>query len=317
MQHIKQALIVRANYQQYIAQCENEMYTMQVSGRFHYNVCSKEDYPVVGDLVWFVPTNLKEGIIERVETRKSVIKRLARTSEHNAQVLASNVDIAFLCLSCNQDFHIKKVENLLNLTYGENIEQVVLLTKSDLTNDIEEYHRQVRQITDGLILPVSIHDDKSMSQLQALIEKKTCVLIGSSGVGKSTIINTLMGYKVVDTQEIRQTDDQGRHTTTHRELIELPTGGKIIDTPGMRELDAYIIEDIDRHFEDIAAIASDCRFRDCTHTNEPGCMVVEAMDTGELSMERIKQYKRAKRHTAYAKKKDAEKERLRNKKQYR
>jgi ribosome biogenesis GTPase len=317
MQPLKQAQVVRADYQQYIAVQDNNTYTLTVSGRFHYNAFNKEDYPVVGDFVWFRETNSNEGIIERIETRNSVLRRLARTQVHDAQVLASNVDLAFLCISCNQDFHLRKLENLLNLTYEESIHQVILLTKKDLTDDIESYMKQVSLITDVEALPISVYDSESMNLLLSMIGTKTCVLIGSSGVGKSTIINYLLGATILETQDIRHTDDQGRHTTTHRELLYMPGGGAIIDTPGMRELDAYMVHDLDAHFEDIYRYAQNCKFRDCTHTDEPGCSVQEAIYSGELSYERLMQFERAKRQTAYAKRKEAEKERIHNKKQYR
>ena len=247
----------------------------------------------MGDYVLFRELDNNEGIIEKIEARISSLKRLATTDKHQAQILASNIDFVYLCMSMNEDFNIRKLRNFLSLTYSIDYTTTILLTKKDLTEDIEYYINEVTLISDLNILPISVFDDDDISILKNQIKNKTCVFIGSSGVGKSTIINKLIGEQHFATKDIRLSDAQGRHTTVHRELVELDNGGSVIDSPGIRVVNSYVIDDMDAHFEDIDALQQNCRFRDCTHINEPGCAVIEAIDQNELAPERLAQYWKA------------------------
>lgn len=314
---LKRAQIIRVDYNRYVGETDGRVVFLELSGRFHYQALAKTDYPAVGDWVSFRFTDADKGIVERIEERRSVLQRLARTNVHDAQILATNVDVAFLCISCNKDYHPTKLKNLITMSHAEGIEQIVLLTKTDLADDLEAYRVSTDDITDLPVMTASIFDDQSIAALQDRIGLSTCVFLGASGVGKSSLVNRILGEEYLATKDIRQSDAQGRHTTTHRELIRMPQGGAIIDTPGMRVMEQYSVDDLEDLFEDIADYAANCRFRDCSHTNEPGCQVQEAIEEGDLPVDRLDQYKKALRVNAHVKMREAEKNRILEKRQYR
>lgn len=298
------ASIHRSNYKVFT---EKGIVQCTLSGRYHYNAFSEEDYPIVGDYIVFRVTNQDEGIIERIEKRQNKMSRSAVGNIMKAQYIAANIDIVFICMSLNKDFNIRKLQNLINLTYSVDARPIILLTKSDLIEDIEPYISDIREISDMEILPISMFDIEQVETFKNVIDNKTSVLVGSSGVGKSTIINTLMDYAVLDTKEIRESDAQGRHTTTYRELLEVGTNTYIIDTPGIRVINTYQVDQINDKFEDIFELAEDCSFRDCSHSHEPGCNVVQAIEDGELNPERLHAYNKVKRYDRVAREKEVSK----------
>lgn len=215
-----------------------------------------------------------QAVIHQVLPRKSVFMRKAAGSDRKEQLVATNIDIVFLCMALNQDFNVRRLERYLSIAWDSGAKPVVVLTKSDIYEDIEE------------ILPY-------------LSAGTTAAFLGSSGVGKSTLANRLLREERLATGDIRN-DDKGRHTTTHRELLFLPDGGMVIDTPGMRELGMWDAKSgIDRTFSDIEELALQCRFRDCTHTAEPGCAVQKALKNGTLSKERMQSYQKLKTENDY------------------
>ena len=275
----------------------------EISGKFHYDVQAKSEYPAVGD---FVMADWNKGggnaVIRHVLPRKSCFIRKAAGEKNEEQVVAANIDTVFLCMSLNNDFNLRRLERYVSIAWNSGAVPVVVLTKSDLCKDPEHKLLEVSSVAAGVdVLVTNTINQNGLDPLYPyLAGGKTVAFIGSSGVGKSTLINCLLGEKHLDTNGLRN-DDKGRHTTTRRELILLPSGGMVIDTPGMRELGMWNAESgIDQTFSDIEKLAQGCRFRDCTHSGtEPGCAVQEAAERGELPIERLRSYQKLMNENRY------------------
>ncbi len=292
--------VIANHVSKYIVEYNKQKYTLEVSGRFKYIAYLKSDYPVVGDYVLFRETGDLEGIIESVVERENTLKRLGTYGDGNEQLIAANIDIVFVCMSLNEDFHIKKLHNFLRLAHNTNFEAIVLLTKKDLCEDIEVYITQVESITSDPIYTISIYDQDDIGTLHDIIDNKTAVFIGSSGVGKSSIVNGLLGEEHFKTNGIRISDAQGHHTTVHRELVHLDNGGSIIDSPGIRIVNSFYVDNLEDEFSDITTLSKECRFSDCTHTSEPGCAVQDALISGELDENLFDSYNHTLRLNAHA-----------------
>jgi len=282
--------------------CEEGDFSAEVSGKFRYHATTASDYPAVGDFV-MLDTGEYDGraIIHHVLPRKSSFVRKAAGESRQDQVVAANIDTVFLCMSLNQDFNLRRLERYLSIGWDSGAFPVVVLTKSDLCEDITHALSQVESIALGVdVVVTTALEESGISQVRPYItEGKTVAFIGSSGVGKSTLINRLLGEEKLLTNGLRN-DDKGRHTTTHRELFLLSNGGMVIDTPGMRELGMWDSGDgIDRTFSDIETLANSCRFHDCTHTSEPGCAVRAAIKNGTLSEERYHSYEKLNAENEY------------------
>ena len=252
------------------------------------------DLPAVGDWVGLDRSN---GLIEALLPRRTSISRKEALQVTREQVLAANVDVAFLVQALPLDFNTRRLERYLAMAWESGAQPVVLLTKVDLVDDIQGYLAEVDAVTLGScpLLAVSAKTGAGLQELQASFgENRTAVLLGSSGVGKSTLVNALVGEEVLETQEVRQDDHRGRHTTTRRELVVLPRGGIVLDTPGIRELQLWDA-DLEQTFGDIEEIARRCRFSDCAHESEPGCAIRDALADGSLSRERWQSYRKLER----------------------
>ena len=273
----------------------------RVSGKLSYSSNSTLDYPVVGDWVLLDRTDNKNGdaIIHKVLTRKSYFSRKIAGTRYDTQVVAANIDYIFICMALNNDFNINRLERYIAVAWDSMATPVIVLTKSDLCEDIDERLREVKEAAIGIdILVTSSLNGNGYEKVKEYIKSGTTIaFIGSSGVGKSTLINRLLNKEVLKTNSISE-NDKGRHTTTHRELFLLEDGGVIIDTPGMREL-GLISADVDKSFSNIEELEKQCKFSDCTHKNEPKCAVREAIENGELDLERLERYKKLKKEEAY------------------
>jgi len=256
--------------------------------------------PTVGD--WVVLDDALSRI-DQVLERKSLFKRLGAGEASDIQPIAANVDTLFIVSSCNEEFKESRLERYLALCAEAGAMPVIVLTKSDLAADPESYVMQARKTQAGVpVEMVDARDPSSLDAVRAWIDgSSTVALVGSSGVGKSTILNTLAGRELAGTGTIREDDKKGRHTTTHRELHILPSGGLLIDVPGMRELRiADVDSGIEAVFDDIESLAEECRFGDCQHESEPGCAVQRAVADGTLDSRRLANYRKLLRENALA-----------------
>lgn len=252
----------------------------------------------VGDWVLADPDT---GRIERVLARQSLLSRRAAGIEARPQLLAANVDTLFITTSCNADFNLARLERYLVLALDAGIDPVIVLTKTDQAEDPQAYADQARSLSDKLagVVALNAKDPDQVAQLSAWCGPgRTVAFVGSSGVGKSTLINALTGSDQA-TAAMRQDDAKGRHTTTARSLHMMARGGLVIDMPGMRELGLHDVSGgIDELFEDITALAAQCRFRDCKHVSEPGCAVQQAIADGLLDTARLDRWRKLKSEDA-------------------
>lgn len=281
-----------------------------------YNAKEIIDFPTVGDEVELIYNENGDSLITKVLPRKSVFLRLNATQGLPDQAVAANFDYVFITMSLNRDFHISKLERYLTVAWQSGGTPVIVLTKADLCEDREPYLSRLRTIAVGVdVFCVSSKTGEGVAEMEGYFtEGNTIVLLGSSGVGKSSFVNLLLGKQEMNTGGIREADAQGRHTTTYKqcmflpEEITLPTGeilsggGRIIDTPGMRKLLAGEVEEgLQTSFEDIETLIAACRFSDCRHETEPGCAVRAALEDGTLDKRRWKTYQSLQREEAHSK----------------
>ena len=268
----------------------------EFSGRIHQSPLQpssnpdEENRPTTGD--WLALDRTTHKIIF-IYPRISLFKRRSAGTTARIQLIAANVDTVLFVTSANQDFNVARLERYLALAQEASVEPIIVITKSDLVDDVASYIEPARAIRRHLtVVTVDARDSDVLKRLDPWLGRgKTIALMGSSGVGKSTIVNSLLGSAIQDTQGVRDSDARGRHTTSGRSMHRLQSGAWLMDTPGMRELQIVdATSGIDAVFDDIAAIAQQCRFSDCRHTNEPGCAIRVAIESGNLDPTRLQRF---------------------------
>lgn len=297
----RQARVISQEKGIYRIQSGTDVKSASVSGKYRYEAVMVSDYPAVGD---YVIAEWQEGddnaIITRLVPRKSCFIRKAAGKGSREQVVAANIDTVLICMSLNQNFNIRRLERYLSVTYDSGAAPVVVLTKADLCPDTESKIAEVQNAAIGVdAIAVSSLDGDFAAVMPYILPGRTIAFLGSSGVGKSTLINRLTGREDIATGETGD-NDKGRHTTTHRELITLSNGAFVIDTPGMRELGMWDSgSGIDTAFADIEELSRSCKYADCTHTAEPGCAVLRALEEGMLDAARLASYRKLKTENNY------------------
>ena len=294
--------VVNAQRELYRVLCSDGICDAHVSGRLRHEADSG-GLPVVGDWVALRRSQAaSSATIAWVLPRKSVLARKRPERAVEQQLMAANLDYVFVVSALNLDFSPRRIERALAMIWEGGAQPVVVLTKLDVCGDPEPYLDAARAVSIGVdVHAVSVHTDRGLGPLRAYAARdRSLALIGSSGVGKSTLVNWFLGEARAAISEARAADDKGRHTTTARELFVLPDGGVLIDTPGMRELALWdAAEGLETTFDDVHQLARTCRFGDCTHANEPGCAVRSALADGQLSQARWLAYGKLQRELAY------------------
>ncbi len=295
--------IIRENRGKYVALNVQGEFNCEISGKFRFETESKGEFPAVGD--WAAATihpDEKEATIHALLPRKSVFSRKVAGQITDEQVVAADMDTVFIVTGLDLNFNLRRIERYLSMTWESGAIPVILLNKSDICDETELRRSEVDEIAFGIdVYSLSATNNTGMDFFKKfLFPGQTVAFLGSSGVGKSTIINSLLGTERLKVNEVSDVGSRGRHTTTFRELIVLPDGGMVIDTPGMRELQVWGDEDgLKQVFDDIDDLALDCRFKDCSHESEPGCAVQEAISNGSLELKRFESYLKLKKEYAY------------------
>jgi ribosome biogenesis GTPase len=308
------ARVTAEHKERYIVSDGENTFNAEITGAMRFSAESSADFPSVGDWVRFVPMDDENVLIIELCERFSKIERQAIAKHGETQVIAANIDFAYIVMAVNQDFNLNRLERYVSICIAGKIEPIVLLTKSDLISkeEGESLSEKVQSRFDNIdVQLLSNQDAESFNILKSTMQKhKTYCFIGSSGVGKSTLVNFLLGQEQMETKELSSSTNKGRHTTSHRELFVLDNGSIVIDTPGMREVGVVTTgEALDTTFDQIAELSQYCKYDDCTHTSESGCAVIEAVESGELEERIYQSYLKLRKEEEYFSSTQADKKR--------
>lgn len=299
------ARVIEVNKNNYKIGYGREEITAELSGKFLFGVENSLDYPTVGDwvVVHYFDQN-SHAIIHQLLPRKSVLKRKDPGKKVEFQLIASNIDYALIVQSADANFNLNRLERYLVMANESNIQPVIVLSKTDLLSDKE--HAEINEQLQPLLkkypfFAISTVTNDGIDTLRKELQpSKTYCLLGSSGVGKTTLLNTLVGEDRFEVNEVREKDKRGRHTTVRRQLIRLDSGPIFIDTPGMRELGNFSVETgLEETFDEITSLSSQCRYKDCTHVHEPGCAVLAAVEKGLIDGSRYQNYLKIQKEATY------------------
>lgn len=287
--------IIAEHKERYTVKTTQGEYEAEITGNMRFSALSREDFPAVGDWVAMTTYDSDSAIIYKILPRFSIVKRQAVGQFGEIQVIATNIDYAFLVQAVDRDFNINRLERYLTICYSSKVSPIIILTKTDLINEqektqiIENVNQRLRNIP---VFAISNETQDGYEALNRIIEKgKTFCMLGSSGVGKSTLLNNLSGRSIMRTDFISHSTRKGRHVSSHRELIVLDNGGILVDNPGMREVG--IVDSghgLETTFDIIFGLSKNCKFNDCTHTGEIGCLVLEALERGEIDKNSYENY---------------------------
>ena len=292
--------IISEHKERYTVKTDETEYDAEITGNLRFTANKRSDFPAVGDWVAFSDFDENRVLIHSVFPRKTIIQRQAVGKQGEKQIIATNIDYAFIVQSVDSDFNINRLERYLTICNASNVDSIIILNKIDLidstelTELISKVQERIKQV---LVLTISNETLKGIEKLKENIKKgKTYCLLGSSGVGKSTLLNNLSGKKLMKTKTISTSTSKGRHVTSHRELLVLDNGGILVDNPGMREVGiADSTGGLEMTFEAIIEVSSDCKFKDCTHTSEIDCAVLSAVDRGEIEESSYENYMKMER----------------------
>jgi ribosome biogenesis GTPase len=296
--------IIAEHKERYVVRTINGEFDAEITGNLRFTAKSREDFPAVGDWVALTTYDPDFAIIHRILPRFSVIKRQAVGQYGEIQIIAANIDYAFIVQAVDRDFNINRLERYLTICHSSKVKPVIVLSKIDLIDAarLAELTESIKtRIEDVPVLAISNETQSGYETVRRFIEKgKTYCLLGSSGVGKSTLLNNLSGKVVMKTDAISQSTNKGRHVTSHRELIILDNGGILIDNPGMREVGiADTANGLEITFDRILEFAQNCKFKDCTHTHETGCSVLAAVESGKIDRASYENYLKMEREKAH------------------
>jgi len=295
--------VIRASRGKYIALNEAGEFNCEVSGKFKFETVDRSLFPVVGD--WVLASIVgkeNKAIISVVLPRKTCLSRKVAGKVTEKQVLASNIDTIFIVVGLDLNFNIRRIERFLSIAWDSGAEPVILLNKSDICENSDFLKKEVETIAIGVaVYKISAHTKAGLDDIYKYIQKsKTVAFIGSSGVGKSTIINAITGYNLLKVNDVSELGCRGKHTTTSRELYFIENSGMLIDTPGIREIQTWQDDEgVNNTFSEIEILSTKCKYRDCKHENEPNCAVIEGIKNGIIEKKRFDSYLKLKKEFVY------------------
>ncbi len=296
--------VISEHKDRYEVKTSTHEFDAELIGNLRFTAESRYDFPAVGDWVAISEYEENKALIHHVYPRHSTLVRQAVGKSAQVQIIATNVDFGLIVQSVNRDFNINRLERYLTICNTSKVAPIIILSKIDLIDEAElqTLLTQIKQrIKDVPVVALSNQSQTGLNHIKKFITKgKTYCLLGSSGVGKSTLINNLTGTAVMETGIISESVDRGKHVTSHRELIVLDGGGILIDNPGMREVGiTNTSEGLEATFDEILQLASDCRFKDCTHTNEKGCAILAAVESGEIDSDSYNNFRKMERERSH------------------